>query len=224
MASAMSVTWNSSKQSSQLSSAISAGGEPDRIVVGDLAVLQLLPEHAHALVHVGHEFVEMRAALADHRARLEEQVHQHGLAAADVAEDVEALGGVVVIAAAEQPADRMASGAPSDARRCAARAPRTAPAVAPAPGRARPSWRRPELRRVRGRTWTGLGRRRAMPERHGLCRAATDRACADARQAIALPGNRRPACQPCKFHALFQCLSAASRQCWRPRHIYAAVQ
>ena len=67
------------------------GGKPDRIVAGDLAVLQLLPEHAHALVHVGHELVEMRAALADHRACLEEQVHQHGLAAADVAEDVEAL-------------------------------------------------------------------------------------------------------------------------------------
>ena len=83
------------------------GGKPDRIVGGDLAEFQLLPEHAHALVHVAHELVEMRAALADHRACFEAQVHQHGLAAADVAEHVKALGGLLIGALAEQPADRM---------------------------------------------------------------------------------------------------------------------
>ena len=40
---------------------------------------------------VDHEFVEMHPALAHHRARLEEQIHEHGLAAPDLAVDVEAL-------------------------------------------------------------------------------------------------------------------------------------
>ena len=38
-----------------------------------------------------HEFVEMDAALAVHRDRVEEQVHQHAFAAPDAAVDVEAL-------------------------------------------------------------------------------------------------------------------------------------
>ena len=63
----------------------------DRILAGVLAAFHLLPERMNALVHVDHEFVEMRAALARHRARLEKQIHQHGLAAADVAVDVEAF-------------------------------------------------------------------------------------------------------------------------------------
>ena len=84
-----------------------AGGETDRIVALDLAVLELLAEYAHTVVNIGHELVEVGATLADHRTGLEEQVHQHGLAAADVAEHVEALGRVVVlIAATEQPAHR----------------------------------------------------------------------------------------------------------------------
>ena len=41
-------------------------------------------------MHVGHELVEVRAAFAPYRARREEQIHQHGLAAADVAVNVEA--------------------------------------------------------------------------------------------------------------------------------------
>jgi hypothetical protein len=49
----------------------------------------------------------MHAALAHHRARLEKQVHQHGLAAADIAENVEAARRVFVITRAEQPADRV---------------------------------------------------------------------------------------------------------------------
>ena len=48
-------------------------------------------------VHVGHEGVKMRAALQRRFDRLEEHVHQHGLAAADCAKDVKAarrLGGL----------------------------------------------------------------------------------------------------------------------------------
>src|SRR4051812_48680120 len=60
----------------------------------------------HALVHIGHEFMEMRAALALNRARFEEQVHQHGLAAADLAVKVEALERLLRLLPAEQPAER----------------------------------------------------------------------------------------------------------------------
>ena len=82
-------------------------GELDRILAGMLAKLHLLPERVHALVHVEHEFVEMGAAFPLHRARLEKQVHQHGLAASDIAVDVEALdrlGFFLVIG--EHPAER----------------------------------------------------------------------------------------------------------------------
>ena len=50
----------------------------------------------------------MRAALADDGARLEEQVHQHGLAAADLAINVKALDRLAraLLALAEQPAER----------------------------------------------------------------------------------------------------------------------
>src|SRR5262249_6742684 len=60
-----------------------------------------------ALVHLGHELVKMDAALAQDRRGLEEQVHQHSLAAADLAVDVEPSDDVVVARArAEQPAER----------------------------------------------------------------------------------------------------------------------
>ena len=84
--------------------------------------LILLPEHPHALVHVGHELVEMRAALAHHRRRLEEQVHQHGLAAADVAVDVQALGDRRRCRARRTASRPDWCAAPSDAPRRAARA------------------------------------------------------------------------------------------------------
>ena len=42
-------------------------------------------------MNIGHEFMEVGAALADDRRGLEEQIHQHGLAAADFAENIEAL-------------------------------------------------------------------------------------------------------------------------------------
>ena len=81
------------------------GDEPDRIFAFVLAELHLLAQRKNALVHVEHEFVKMRAALARHRTCFEEQIHQHGLAAADVAEDVEALERRF-LAVAEQPAER----------------------------------------------------------------------------------------------------------------------
>src|SRR3546814_7844440 len=43
------------------------------------------------LVHLDHEFVEMDAALALDRRMLEEQVHQHRLAASDRTMDVQSL-------------------------------------------------------------------------------------------------------------------------------------
>ena len=107
MASAMSVTWNSSKHSSQASSANCAAASRIGSSPACSPSFHLLAEAVDALVHVEHEFVEMRAPLARHRARLEEQVHQHGLAAADVAVDVEPLDRRQrAFAFGEQPAER----------------------------------------------------------------------------------------------------------------------
>ena len=82
------------------------GGEPDRVVVHDLAELELVAELAHALVHVAHEFVEMRAALVCDGRGLEEQIHQHGLAATDLAEKIKSFERRrVLLIGAEQPAE-----------------------------------------------------------------------------------------------------------------------
>ena len=48
----------------------------------------------------------MHAALLLHAARFEKQIHQHGLAAADLAVDVETLQRRLFFAIAEQPAER----------------------------------------------------------------------------------------------------------------------
>ena len=45
-------------------------GEPDRVLVAELRRFHALPERVDALVHVGHEFVEMDAALAHRPATL----------------------------------------------------------------------------------------------------------------------------------------------------------
>ena len=82
------------------------GDVADRVAIRNGAELQLMPHLADAVVHVGHEFVEMRPPLPPHFARREEQIHQHGLAAADVAVDVEALHRAGRLAAREQPAER----------------------------------------------------------------------------------------------------------------------
>ena len=81
------------------------GDKSDRIFAFVLAELHLLAQRENAFVHVEHEFVKMRAALARHRTRFEEQIHQHCFAAADVAVDVEALERRV-LAVTEQPAER----------------------------------------------------------------------------------------------------------------------
>ena len=86
----MSVTWNSSKHKSQASSKIDAGGERDHVAVGDLAARDILTKAINPLVNLGHEFVEVRAALVLDRAVLKKQIHQHGLAAPDLAVNVEA--------------------------------------------------------------------------------------------------------------------------------------
>jgi hypothetical protein len=68
------------------------GGELDRIAVVALARLLLCAEASDALVHVGHEFMKMRAALADDRGPFKEEIHQHRLSAPDVAPEIESLG------------------------------------------------------------------------------------------------------------------------------------
>ena len=47
---------------------------------------------ADAVVHLGHELVEVQAPLRAKRRRLEEEVHQHGLAAADGTKNIAPLG------------------------------------------------------------------------------------------------------------------------------------
>ena len=70
MASAMSVTWNSSKHNSHASSKIASAVERDHVAVGDLAARDVLAIGVDLLVHLGHEFVEMGAALVLDRALL----------------------------------------------------------------------------------------------------------------------------------------------------------
>ena len=81
------------------------GGERDHIAVGDLAARDILAIAVDPLMHLGHEFVEVRAALVHDRAVLEEQIHQHGLAAADFAVNVEAARRRLVLVG-EQPAEQ----------------------------------------------------------------------------------------------------------------------
>ena len=65
------------------------GDESDRVIVGMFAELHFLPDRVNAFVHIEHEFVKMRAALSRHRTALEKQIHQHRLAAPDVAVDID---------------------------------------------------------------------------------------------------------------------------------------
>ncbi len=83
----MLVTWNSSKQSSRR-----VGGDLERQRRnGVVAIVLALTQLVQALVHFQHEGVEMDAALALDRCGREKQIHQHRLAAADRAENIEAL-------------------------------------------------------------------------------------------------------------------------------------
>ena len=79
----------------------------DRIGAGILAELHPLPKRVNALMHIEHEFVKMGAPLPQHQARLKEQIHEHGFAAADVAADIEALDlRLRFFATAEHPSKR----------------------------------------------------------------------------------------------------------------------
>ena len=136
----------------------------------------LLAELPHALVHVGHELVEMHAPLAPDRRGLEEQVHQHGLAAADVAVDVESLDRLLPCARAR----RTASRAPTICARADARAaalparPGACDARAPAPDRARSLRRQPAPRTgmSRGKASAAQSRRQRIGRFHHIGPAA----------------------------------------------------
>ena len=102
----MSVTWNSSKQRSQASCAIADAGEQHRVLAVALAAFHPRAEKMHALMHLGHEFVEMHAAFARHHARFKKQIHQHGLAATDTAVKIKSLHRRLRLAARKHPAER----------------------------------------------------------------------------------------------------------------------
>jgi len=71
------------------------------------AAFHFLADGVNAFVHVEHELVKMRAAFALDRTGFEEEIHQHGLAASDIAVDVEALERrQSAFPAREQPAER----------------------------------------------------------------------------------------------------------------------
>ena len=105
----MSSTANSSRQRRRVSSAICAATG----AIGSRRSLAAVPRRlaggVDAVVDLRHEFVEMGAALPSRRRDGEEAVHQHGLAAADVAVDVEAADGGCPLAG-EEPAEGAALG------------------------------------------------------------------------------------------------------------------
>ena len=103
----MSLTENSSKHSTQACSASARATGGIGSSSCDFAALQRLAMAVDAVMRVGHEVVEVDAPLAPHRDKLEEHVHQHGLAAPDAAMDVEAAHRRMHVAAlGEQPAER----------------------------------------------------------------------------------------------------------------------
>ncbi len=55
------------------------------------------------VVHLGHEGVEMHPALPLHRRTVKEEIHDHGLAAADRPVEIEALGRLHLAPAKAQP-------------------------------------------------------------------------------------------------------------------------
>ena len=75
------------------------------VAVGDFAARDVLAVGVDLLMRLGHEFVEMGAALVLDRRVLKEQVHQHGLAAADLAMNVKPARRRLALVA-EQPAEQ----------------------------------------------------------------------------------------------------------------------
>jgi hypothetical protein len=64
-------------------------GERDDVAISDLAARDVLAIAVNPLMHFGHEFMEMGAALVLDLALLKKHIHQHGLAAPDFAVNVE---------------------------------------------------------------------------------------------------------------------------------------
>ena len=79
-------------------------GKSDHVGIDEFAARDALAKTVDTLMHVGHELVEMGTALVHDRAVLEEQVHQHGLAAPDLAVNVEAARRLLLVG--EQPAEQ----------------------------------------------------------------------------------------------------------------------
>jgi hypothetical protein len=99
------------------------GRKLDWILARMLAALHLLPEPMIALVHIDREFAEMPAAFSLHRARFDEQIHQHRFAAPDIAVDIDAFKPrLLFLAAGEQLADRRGFPRQGDSRRSALQA------------------------------------------------------------------------------------------------------
>ena len=63
-----------------------------------------------AIVHLEHEFVKVDAALPGHRRIVEEEVHQHGLAAADRTPDVKTVRAHRLLGRAGQTKPRQQAG------------------------------------------------------------------------------------------------------------------
>src|ERR1700690_2178591 len=73
--------------------------------MGNLARANVLAKSIDPLVDLAHEFVEVGTALVLDRALLKEHIHQHGLATPDLAVNVEAARGRVVLVG-KQPAEQ----------------------------------------------------------------------------------------------------------------------
>src|SRR5260221_1654180 len=80
-------------------------GERDHVAVRDFAAPDILTKAVNPLVNVGHEFVEVRAALVLDRTVLKQQIHQHGLAAPHLAMNVETASPRLVLFS-NQPANK----------------------------------------------------------------------------------------------------------------------
>ncbi len=59
-----------------------------------------------ALMRISHKIIEMRTAFAFDRQKLEEHIHQHGLAATNFAMNIKSFDGGNFLALAKQPAKR----------------------------------------------------------------------------------------------------------------------
>ncbi len=76
------------------------------VIVAHKAILARLPVLLDAVMRIGHEVIEMDAPLAPHRRQFKKHVHEHGLATADAAMDVEPLDGRRFRLLGEEPAER----------------------------------------------------------------------------------------------------------------------